>query len=177
MPDERPARAQAGGHADQLEFRRPSPGLQSALARFFAHLRETGEDTRFHPHPFTPEAARERCAYRGADLYCVAIVGDAVLGYGMLRGWDEGYAVPSLGIAIHADARGIGLGRALMLYLHAEARRRGAERIRLKVYPDNEAALTLYRSLGYEFEPGLKCGQLVGYMRLGAAPQRGPEEK
>jgi ribosomal-protein-alanine N-acetyltransferase len=152
----------------QLELRRPASDLEPALARFFAHLRDTGEEQRFHPHPFTAEAARERCAYRGADVYCVAVVGEVVLGYGMLRGWDDGWSVPSLGIAIHADARGLGLGRALMLYLHAEARRRGAERIRLKVYPDNAAAVTLYRSLGYEFGPELEQGQLVGYKRFGA---------
>lgn len=154
----------------QLELRRPSPELSAPLARFFGDLGASGEAQRFHPHPFTPEAARERCAYAGKDVYCVAVAGEAVLGYGMLRGWDEGYAVPSLGIAIHADARGLGLGRAMMLYLHTEAARRGAERIRLKVYPDNTIAVTLYRSLGYEFEPELERGQLVGYKRLAAPP-------
>jgi [ribosomal protein S18]-alanine N-acetyltransferase len=162
---------------EQLEFRRPAPDLERALARFFAHLHDTGEDVRFHPHPFTPEAARERCTYAGKDVYCVAVAGDLVLGYGMLRGWDEGYAIPSLGIAIHAGARGTGLGRALMLYLHAEATRRGAERIRLKVYPDNSAAVSLYRSLGYDFEAQLEHGQLVGYKRLGDADHGHPEER
>lgn len=153
-------------HPAQLEILRPAPPLQAPLAAFFAHLRATGEDRRFHPHPFTDEAARERCAYAGGDVYCVAAAGDRVLGYGMLRGWDQGYQVPSLGIAIHAEARGIGLGRALMLYLHAEAKRRGAPRIRLKVYPDNAAAVALYRSLGYVYQPDLEQGQLVGYKDL-----------
>ena len=147
------------------------------MARFFAHLHDSGEEKRFHPHPFSPQAARERCSYVGNDVYCIAVVGDDVLGYGMLRGWDRGYAIPSLGIAIHADARGTGLGRALMLYLHAEATRRGAERIRLKVYPDNAAAVSLYRSLGYDFEAQLEQGQLVGYKRLGVADHGHPEEK
>jgi ribosomal-protein-alanine N-acetyltransferase len=164
--------ASAAATEAQLELRRPGPGLEEALARFFAHLRETGEEARFHPHPMTPDAARERCAYQGADVYCVALAAGVVLGYGMLRGWDEGYDVPSLGIAVHADARGIGLGRALMLYLHAEAARRGAERIRLKVYPDNAVAVDLYRSLGYEFAPGLERGQLVGYKPLRGAGTR-----
>lgn len=161
---------------DQLEFRRPSADLEGPIARLFAHLHDTGEDARFHPHPFTAEAARERCAYRGKDVYCVAVAGDEVLGYGMLRGWDEDYAVPSLGIAIHASARGTGLSRALMLYLHAEAKRRGVERIRLKVYPDNAAAVSLYRSLGYRFADDLEKGQLVGYKILGATAPL-PEER
>ena len=151
----------------QLEFRGLVPSLEAALVEFFAHLRATGEDSRFHPHPFTAEAARDRCRYTGEDVYCAALAGGRVLGYGMLRGWDQGFAVPSLGIAVHADVRRIGLGRAMMLYLHAEARRRGAPAIRLKVYPANAAALQLYRSLGYQFQSTLEQGQLVGLKQLG----------
>ncbi len=150
----------------QLKVLRVGPGLESPLATFFDHLAATGEGERFHPHPFTRVEAEARCAHSGLDLYCVAVARGVVLGYGMLRGWDRGYEVPSLGIAVHADARGTGLGRTLMLHLHAEAQRRGAPRIRLKVYPDNTAAVNLYRSLGYEFEPSLEQGQLVGFKRL-----------
>jgi ribosomal protein S18 acetylase RimI-like enzyme len=150
----------------QLEFRAPSPDLAPALTEFFQHLVDAGESARFHPHPFDAEAARAVCEYAGKDAYALAIVGGSVLGYGMLRGWDEGYTVPSLGIALHRDARGMGLGKAMMLYLHAEARRRGAERIRLKVYPDNAVAVALYRSLGYRFADALEKGQLVGNVSL-----------
>jgi ribosomal-protein-alanine N-acetyltransferase len=159
--------SEPAGDPGQLEFRRVGPAIEQPLAAFFAHLRDTGEEARFHPHPFSPEAARERAGYAGRDVYCAAVAGGSVLGYGMLRGWDQGYEVPSLGIAIHAQARGIGLGRALMLYLHAEARRRDAPRIRLKVYPDNTPAVELYRSLGYVYGPALEQGQLVGIKDLG----------
>src|ERR1043166_7563730 len=116
----------AGEHPEQLEFVRIDAGLAEPLAEFFAHLRESADADRFHPHPLTSEAAQERARYRGRDVYCAAVVGRRVLGYGMLRGWDEGFAIPSLGIAVHASARGMGLGRALMHHLHAEARRRGS---------------------------------------------------
>lgn len=150
----------------QLEIVRPATAHEAALARFFADLHAAGVTERFHPHPFTPEAAHARCHYSGRDVYCVAVVDGAVLGYGMLRGWDEGYRIPSLGIAIHVSAQGMGLGRALMAYLHAEARRRDAPRIRLKVYPDNGPAISLYRSLGYVFAEALEQGQLVGFKEL-----------
>ena len=152
---------------EQLELRRVAPEIEHGLAEFFATLVASGDDRTFHPHPFTPEAAAERARYRGLDVYCVATVAGRVLGYGMLRGWDEGYAIPSLGIAIHPAARGVGLGRLLMTYLHCEARRRGAPHIRLKVYPDNAAAVALYRSLGYAFDR-LEDGQLVGHVVLAA---------
>jgi GNAT superfamily N-acetyltransferase len=42
-----------------------------------------------------------------------------------------------------------GLGKAAMSLLEDEARERGAERIELNVFGGNEAARSLYRSLGY----------------------------
>jgi RimJ/RimL family protein N-acetyltransferase len=85
----------------------------------------------------------------------------------MLRGWDEGYQVPSLGIALHAQARGTGLARAFMLYLHQVARWQGAKRVRLRVFPDNIPARRLYESLGYAFQTG-NDEQLVGFCELEA---------
>lgn len=119
----------------------------------------------FHPHPFTAAAAAEVCGFAGADLYAGLVHDGRMLAYGLLRGWDAGYAIPSLGLAVHPDHHGCGLGRVMMLYLHAAARLRGAPAIRLKVYPDNQAAVRLYRSLGYSFE-GIEAGQQVGWYRF-----------
>lgn len=149
-----------------LEFRRLGPGLEGGLAAFFSDLRAAGDDRFFHPHPFTAEEAARICRYAGRDLYYAAVA-DRVLGYGLLRGWDEGYDVPSLGIAVHPAARGTGIARALMHFLHAAAAARGAPRVRLKVYPGNTAALRLYERLGYAFA-GESNGQLVGALSLEA---------
>lgn len=148
-----------------LELRRLCPGLESPLADFFRALEEGGIARHFHPHPFTEEIAMKLCRYDGKDLYYAAVCGEQVLGYGMLRGWDEGYDVPSLGIAIHPKEQGKGLGRLMMEFLHVASRQRGAKRIRLKVYPDNRAAVRLYESLGYVFS-GESGGQLVGFLDL-----------
>jgi ribosomal protein S18 acetylase RimI-like enzyme len=69
----------------------------------------------------------------------------------MLRGWDEGFEVPSLGIATRSSVRGTGLGGLLVQFLHAAACRRGANRVILKVYKDNIPARRLYEKLGYRF--------------------------
>lgn len=53
-------------------------------------------------------------------------------------------------IAVVPMARRAGLGRTLMIALHNEARRRGAEEIFLEVRADNPNAQALYASLGYE---------------------------
>lgn len=148
-----------------LEFRVVSPEWQQSLADFFQELASSPAAGHFHPHPLTAEHAAALVCHSGRDLYYLAVEGQRVLGYGMLRGWDEGYEVPSLGIALSADARGTGLARAFMLFLHAAARRRSAKQVRLKVHPDNTPARRLYESLGYRFA-GEEKGQLVGLLDL-----------
>lgn len=146
-----------------LECRRLSPEWGDGLLRFLEDLRRAGDDEYFMPHEFTRQAVDNLCQHEGEDLYFVLAEGMRIVGYGMLRGWDEGYAVPSLGIAIHPDARRSGLGRALMAFLHAAAMRHGATRVRLRVSPANAKAIALYTSLGYVFgneEEGLSVGMI-----------------
>lgn len=148
-----------------LEFRRISPDCEGMLADFFKILENHQVTRYFHPHPFTPEKARSLSVYDGNDLYYVASDGNRILGYGMLRGWDEGYDIPSLGIVLHPEKRGIGLGKSLMHFLHTAAKIRGAKKIRLKVYPENHAAVNLYENLGYRYVDKSE-GQLVGFLDL-----------
>lgn len=145
-----------------LEFRLLRPEHESGLKVFFAQLVAAKLDKRFHPHPFTEAEATIRCNYTGKDLYYVVVMdNNQIVGYGMLRGWEEGYEIPSLGIALLPSASGMGLGTAFMHFLHVAARQRGASQIRLKVYPENQAAVALYQKLGYRFEEQIS-GQLVG---------------
>lgn len=135
-----------------IEFRILSSEWIKALADFFESLTNAGDEKYFHPHPLTREEAEKLCNYSGKDFYYVCVEDKQVLGYGMLRGWDEGYEIPSLGIAIHPKVRGRGLGQAFISFLHVMARYKGVKRIRLKVYFDNKVAINLYKKMGYEFK-------------------------
>jgi ribosomal protein S18 acetylase RimI-like enzyme len=151
--------------ASGLECRRLSVGLAGALSEFFSSLVCAGDNENFHPHPLTSAEAERVCRYEGKDLYYALVDGEHIVGYGMLRGWDDGYAIPSLGIALHRTVRRTGLGRTFMHFLHAAAKRRGASKVRLKVQAKNQAAIALYASLGYVFvheDPG----QMIGYVDL-----------
>ena len=53
-------------------------------------------------------------------------------------------------IFVEAGARGTGLGRALLEAAFGRARERGCARVELDVNETNQAALALYRSLGFE---------------------------
>ena len=121
------------------------PGDVAALTELLAAI----DPTHFHPHPLTGDEARRLVAYRGLDVYAVLPADGELVAYGILRGWDEGFSVPSLGIAVHPDHQQLGYGRLMMRWLENQARLRGAERIRLRVHPENVAARRLYESLGY----------------------------
>ena len=135
-----------------LEFRSLVPEMAESLGDFFERLNSTDTAGFFHPHPLTRERASQLCHYAGKDLYFVGTSDSRILAYGLLRGWDEGYEVPSLGISLASDVRGTGLARSFMMFLHSAARLRGCAQIRLTVFQTNVKAVALYQSLGYRFE-------------------------
>ncbi len=148
-----------------LEIRVVDNRLERPLSEFFCDLRKSDNDKFFCPHPLTNAEAKKRAQYSGKDLYYVLIEGDKVIGYAMLRGWDEGYEIPSLGLAIHPSARGNGLGKMFMSFLHSIAKWRGCSKIRLKVYPENTKAIAMYKEIGYVFQ-SRDAEQLVGFIDL-----------
>lgn len=135
------------------------------LTQFFEDIVISKGDAYFHPHPLNLETAKEIASYNGKDLYFLQVTNDEISGYGMLRGWDEGYSIPSLGIVIHPNFRRQGLAKKIVGFLHTKAREKGAKKIMLKVYENNFNALQLYQNLGYRFSDK-KEGQLVGYLEL-----------
>lgn len=135
------------------------------LFKFFQSVMSNNDDLFFHPHPFTKAAANHIANYSGKDLYYALIIQKNIVGYGMLRGWDEGYEIPSLALVIHPEQRRKGLSMKLISFLHEKAKQAGVKRIRLKVYRNNVAAINLYTKIGYQLS-GEEDGQFVGYLDL-----------
>lgn len=152
-----------------LQIVRLQPAIAYAASRLFEVLQ--ADASTFHPHPMNLHEACRLAQDDGRDVYSLALVRERgaleqAVAYGMLRGWDEGFAIPMLGIAVHPDFRGRGVGRAMMEYLHCIARLRRAPAVKLKVYADNEPAIALYESLGYTFMPEPQNGQRVGVLKF-----------
>src|SRR5437899_2428171 len=136
--------------SEPLECRKLTVEWKKPLLVFLRAL-EVSDTEYFYPHPFTDDAIENIIRTARKDAYYVLAEGGEVLGYGMLRGWDEGYETPSLGIAIHPKVRSTGLGKFFMQFLGAAAKRRGATRVRLRVKSGNTRAVKLYEDLGYRF--------------------------
>lgn len=138
-----PAGRGSTGRSRDLQFVR----LDAKWIQPLLEMLETVDRRFFHPHAFCREALEPLAESR--DEYWLLVKGEAVVGYGMLRGWEEGYAIPSLGIAVADSHRGQGHGERIMHFLHDLASKRGATRVRLTVEVENHAARGLYRKLGY----------------------------
>ena len=151
-----------------VEYRIVGPAHEGLLADLFANV----DETYFHPHPFTPDEARRIAQQPGRDLFAILVNGTRAMAYGMLRGWDEGFLTPSLGVAVRNGYQGRGLGRRMMEELHRSARARGASRVRLRVHSDNSRARLLYESLGYVYR-GRDRGELVMTLDLSASDVQG----
>src|SRR5690348_1954921 len=82
------------------EIRLLRPEDAEVLAQLFLALCADNESVRyFHPHPLTVEFAASLCGRPGhlRDRYFGMWRQGSLAGYAMLRGWDEGYEVPSFG--------------------------------------------------------------------------------
>jgi len=104
----------------------------------------------FHPFPMTRETAESLCLGHFKDCYFVAFLDDIMVGLAMLRGWDEGFEVPSFGVFVDHRYHGLGLGRMLTDYAIIEAKQKGCANIRLTVYESSIRGWRLYTSLGFK---------------------------
>lgn len=131
-------------------FVRLYPRHRNALAQLFKqNVGGTVEET-FTPFPLTSASAEDLLAPNRSDVFFGLYSGRNLVGFSMLRGWDEGYVIPFLGIFIDASHQGKGLGYTLMLRTLEYARERGIAVIRLHVDPRNQSALQLYLKVGFK---------------------------
>jgi [ribosomal protein S18]-alanine N-acetyltransferase len=138
---------------DAIECVRLTAEWVTPLAKFLGDLEIQRDTYFFAPHSGSEAFIGALCEGPKLDLFYLLVLGREVMGYGLLRGWDEGFEIPSLGIAIHPTARGRGLGELLMHFLHTAASVRGSRFVRLRVRANNSVAIGLYIKMGYEFEP------------------------
>jgi ribosomal protein S18 acetylase RimI-like enzyme len=107
-----------------------------------------------------PEGPRSYFDRTDVEDVIVAVDGDSLLGYSQLR---SGHKMPSHahvielnGLAVAADAAGQGIGKLLVEAAVAEAARRGARKVTLRVLGGNDVARRLYARCGFVEEGVLR---------------------
>lgn len=78
----------------------------------------------------------------------IAYDGDTLCGYGYIS--VSPFESELLRIAVYGDHRNRGIAREILTRLHAIASECGSNEMFLEVRASNEAAISLYRSFGYE---------------------------
>lgn len=123
--------------------------MSKEIKEFFKAIKG---DRYFHPFPFTDETIdkilnAKKDVYR--FIYC-----DKIIGMFMLRGWDEGYEIPSFGMIVHPNYRGLGLG-TFMLKWAIKICKDKCSKIRLTVDKENKVAIYMYKREGFKFNKGI----------------------
>jgi GNAT superfamily N-acetyltransferase len=115
----------------------------------------------FFAHPLSRGFARQLCDSRGfarqlcdtldtrRDRYYLMVAGTRVAAYGLLRGWDEGYAIPCLGLCVHPQLQGLKVGTYMMAFCLAAAKAAGVEQVRWTVDPENLACVRGANKFGF----------------------------
>jgi ribosomal protein S18 acetylase RimI-like enzyme len=132
-----------------IRLKNIQPEDLETLSDFFAGNNVPGITDSFTPFPLTPETAEWIACQPHRDRFYLAFDGNTPVGFSMLRGWDEGYSIPSFGIFIDHRQHGHGFGRELLALTVGEAKNLGCEKVRLSVYASNPAACRIYRDLGF----------------------------
>ena len=110
------------------------------------------------PWRWTPPRVQRAVADARTNV-CVAVNGDALLGFGIMIYADDTAHLSLL--AVNADARRQGVGTALLQWLEQVARVAGTLRVRLEARHDNAGALAFYRRHAYA-QTGTVPGMYLG---------------
>ena len=121
----------------------------------------------FHAFGADEAAIEEILTSRKKDVYSGLFWRETLVCVFMLRGWDEGYAIPSFGLVVAADRRGREVLTVAMEAAKLISRLAGADRMMCKVHPENVGATRGALRLGWiaeSEEP--ETGNLVYYFDL-----------
>ncbi len=103
----------------------------------------------FTPFEFTVESLTSILNKAVKDKFFGIFVNNEIAGFYMLRGFDEGYDIPSYGIWISSKYSNKGLSKLTLYHSFSFCKLNNIKTLMLKVHPDNIIAKNLYEALGF----------------------------
>ena len=126
-----------------VEIRLAGEADRRPLALLFAAVAEERDKIGAEP-PVDVEARAERW-----DLERTFVAVDRDTPIGVLNLYESGWGFAELGMFVAESHRRRGVGKALLEAAIEWARPRGLHKLTLEVFPHNDAAIALYRRLGF----------------------------
>jgi [ribosomal protein S18]-alanine N-acetyltransferase len=137
----------------RIAFKGPRKMTQAAFHIRRARLSDLASLLALERRAFTTDhlSARQYRRHIGSDsaLVLAAVNATRLLGKAVVFFRRSSPIARLYSIAVADDARGLGLGKALLAAAENHARRRGSREMRLEVRKGNRAAIRLYERLGY----------------------------
>ena len=121
----------------------------------------------FHPFSFDDITITKILESATNNKYFGVFVDEVLAGFYMLRGFDEGYDIPSYGIWIAEQFSGLGLSKLTLQHAISYCKVNGIKKIMLKVHPNNSIAINIYENFGFK-QKGIdtKNNNLIFYKDL-----------
>ena len=105
----------------------------------------------FIPFSFDKKSIENILANAVLDKYWGFFIKNELVGFFMLRGFDNGYEIPSYGVLISDRFCNKGLSKLSLQYSVSWCQLAGIKRIMLKVHPENEVAKSIYENFGFTY--------------------------
>lgn len=101
------------------------------------------------------------------DRYFGIFYQNILVGFYMLRGFDQGYSIPSYGVYISSCYKNKGIAKSSLIHAFKYCKENHIDRVMLKVHPDNTIAKLLYEKEGFVFsKEDPVSGQLIYYREI-----------
>lgn len=120
------------------------------LAGFFIENNVKVITSSFTPFPLSFETAHWMTTTPHKDKFYLGLLENQPVGFSMLRGWEEGFSIPSFGMFIDYRKHGLGFGKEMLDLTLEVSRHLGCGKVRLTVFASNPAAFKIYRSRGFK---------------------------
>ncbi len=106
----------------------------------------------FTPFSFEEDSIKKIINNAVNDKYFGIFINDDLAGFYMLRGFDQGYEVPSYGVWVSDKFSGLGLSKLTLQHAITFCKINNIKKIMLKVYPENIIAKSIYEAFGFKQE-------------------------
>jgi len=106
----------------------------------------------FTPFSFEEDSIKKIIDNAVSDKYFGIFINDELVGFYMLRGFDEGFEVPSYGVWISDKLSGLGLSKLTLQHAITFCKINSIRKIMLKVHPENIIAKSIYEAFGFKQE-------------------------